>query len=1098
MSIPGTLPKLSIIRPQLCQLLYFCVFFQLFSLISFAATSKTTYTGASIPQFLPVDSRLIFFESDSLFLNGQLLTRNSQYTYDRERGGFDVSTLALTPNDTLVVCYRSAPNWLMKSFEQSLPEISPELHQSAQVFPVPISKRLQSTNLSDISISGAKTFRFTTQTAGTSNFCQSLDLNIQGNLTSDVKLSGTISDRGYNPSYGTANSRLEELDKVNLRLESKGLTAQVGDIQLGHRLYQKSSSDKKISGAAVDVSSKNFCLNGVVARPKGRFSSVSFNGNDGVQGPYQIGEGASAKALVPNSETVWLDGNQLTRGADNDYTMDFPSGRITFSVRHIIDRRSRIEIDYEPISTDYKTELYSTGAGYRVGDSAINAAVEWYREGDISDQPQTGQLSDNDRKLLAAVGDSIDQAERSGVRPDTLGDYMIVGDSLPDSVYQFVGNKNGDFSISFSFVGSGKGDYKFAGGDQYYYVGANKGDYRAIRKLSVPQRTDFFTSRFGVNNAELGSIQTELSLSQFDKNLFSKLDDSNNDGILLNLDSKKQFNIGGHVNDLQLRLRFKEATYDARSRLNTVDFGRQYLLPLNYSATADERLYEAQTNISPFKNVTICPSLGRLNYRNNFTSDKVGLSATLGASDKLNGNLVWGRTDGQLLSTNGRNGDASTIRGAISAPISKSIGFKTEYEHDQRKNNYNGNSAGLRYDHYAASIQRSTEQLSYEYYTEDSLSSNWSQSLTRNRFSGSSKRHFGIVDYNAYLGYQWLTRLSGNEQSFLGRTDFHLNDTRRQLALTAAYSLSKETRNARGIAYLEVPPGQGNYGLEEGRYVPDPNGNFIQVEELLSDRSKVNRGEKSFQFSKSWSGAQVRFNSSIDEELLENGRRKIWWLIPFLSDDSQPYLVYNRNYNGEMRLIPVQGAHVINISADEHIEIRSLSGIPRTRQDRAGSLAVKQVVANYFLEQRIKLFSIKRDDYYIGSGDINGYQVGGSIRRPIKSNEITFGSYFRRASSTVGETCKTISISGESRMRMIEKGELRSALEVYHQVLENSTLIPSYQLTDNKSGTKGAIWSTAFNYSIKKGMRINLNLSGRHSNANTARITGRAEVVAEF
>jgi len=185
--------------------------------------------------------------------------------------------------------------------------------------------------LSDINISGAKTFRFSTRSAGVSEFGQSLDLNIAGDLTEDLKISGSISDRGFNPSYGTANSRLEELDKINLRLESQSFLAQIGDIQISRGLHKSQWMNKQLSGVAAEVKTGNVSFSAVAGRPKGRFQTETFNGLDGVQGPYQIGAGKSASSIVQNSENIWLDGRQLSRGADKDYTMDYVSGNINIT-----------------------------------------------------------------------------------------------------------------------------------------------------------------------------------------------------------------------------------------------------------------------------------------------------------------------------------------------------------------------------------------------------------------------------------------------------------------------------------------------------------------------------------------------------------------------------------------------------------------------------------------------------------------------------------------------------------------------------------------------------------------------------------------------
>ena len=229
---------------------------------------------------------LIFSESDSLFLNGRLLTRNEDYKFNRQTQSLDLSKIRLGFTDTLVIRYRQAPLWLAKSFGQQPPEIQPSFSKAKPVSVFSNRSVSSAAKLSDINISGAKTFRFSTRSAGVSEFGQSLDLNIAGNLTEDLKISGSISDRGFNPSYGTANSRLEELDKINLRLESQSFLAQIGDIQINRGFNKSLRMSKQLSGVAADVKTGNVNFSAVAGRPKGRFQTETFNGLDGVQGSY--------------------------------------------------------------------------------------------------------------------------------------------------------------------------------------------------------------------------------------------------------------------------------------------------------------------------------------------------------------------------------------------------------------------------------------------------------------------------------------------------------------------------------------------------------------------------------------------------------------------------------------------------------------------------------------------------------------------------------------------------------------------------------------------------------------------------------------------
>ncbi len=1064
---------------------------------SFAAQIERIVTGLA-GQSGSFITGLIFFESDSLFLNGRLLTRNEDYKVNRQTRSLELLKIQLGSADTLVIRYRQAPLWLAKSFGVQPPAIQPSLSKAKPVNLFNNRRVSSAAKLSDIKISGAKTFRFSTRSAGVSEFGQSLDLNIEGDLTEDLKLTGSISDRGFNPSYGTANSRLEELDKINLRLESRSFLAQIGDIQISRGLNKSLTINKQLSGVAADIKTGNVSFSAVAGRPKGRFRTEKFNGLDGVQGPYQIGVGQSVSSIVPNSEHIWLDGRKLSRGTDKDYSMDYAAGRITFSVKNQIDSRSRIEIDYEPLLTAYKSELFSAASNYQYGDSVFNFAVEWYREGDSKNQPRTGELSNADRQLLSAVGDNIENAFRSGVKLDSAGSYLLITDSLPDSLYQFTGQGNGDYNISFSFVGAGKGDYLFVGGEQYQYAGRGNGEYLPLVKLAAPEQKNYYSARLGLQNRIVGEVQAEINVSRYDKNLFSALDDADNEGLLANLRSRKTFNWNGQENDFSVTARFKEAAYSSDSRINVADFGRHYLLPRAFKAVSDEKLIETSATLSPFNFLKLSPSFGRLNYYNNFSANRISARTDIKFNNLLSGSFLIRAADSKLSDSINSAGHSQSYISSLEIPIMRKLKIQARYEYDSRENDYNGAPQGLKYDRYSATLVNNKEKITVEHYTEDSLTNSWSQLLTRNRVMGSSGRTIGRLNYNIYLGYQWLSRENAREESFLSRADWRYTNNKKRLSISSSYTLSEETRNARGISYLEVAPGQGKYIFENGRYLPDPDGNFIQTEEILSEKSKVRRGEKSFHLSKSWSFAQIQLNSVVEEELLENGQRSFWWFLPFYSDDAQPYLVYNRRYSSDIRLIQIKGGHAINISLKQRIEIRNIAGIGRIRRDFDGTLSLKQALKDLFFVEEIKLFRSNRDNYFIGSGDIDGFKTALTLRKLASSNEYALGLSFRKAQSSINEKSKIFSIEAKTKIRMMKKGEIRTSLELYSQSLDNVNLAPSYQLTGNKFGSRGILWSAGFNYGIKKDMRINLRLSGRHSDETTARITGRTEVVAQF
>ncbi len=1072
------------------------------------AVVDTTLIGNDIPTQWKTEGSGLFIGSDSLFQNGRLLQSGVDYRYDPAFQSFDLSSVIFDADDTLRLVYRPVPSWVRKSYGRPLPEVSSGAAALPEIVDLSDSRVTYAADRS-INLSGAKSFRFMARSAGNSEFGQSLNLNISGELSPGLELTGSVSDRGYNPSYGTANSRVDELDKINLSLKSKRLFARVGDITVIDHSRRASVEPKRgmiegkqVSGASFDLSYPNWHLGATAARPRGTFVSFETTGRDGFQGPYQIGDGNQASPIVPGSETVWLDGAELSRGANKDYSIEYPTGRITFTALHLIDSRSRIEIDYEPQATDYEEELFAFGGGVRATDSLVYFSFSIVREGDVSEQPIVGELSESDLNLLALSGDT--SASRSGVIADTSGEYILVVDSLPDSVYQHVGADNGDLSVGFSFVGAGRGDYRFLGLDNYEYVGPGGGDYAPIVILPAAKRSDYYRATVGGKSAVLGNLELDLRASSLDANLFSSIDDDDNNSLYYLLRADKRWQQYDRENSVRFSRRVREAGFVSRERLDRADFSRRQYLPANFVSTGDETIHDASATVSPAASVEITASYGTLAYDNQYDSRSGEIGGQWWMSQRAEFAAKWRTVSSDLQQADpSGEGHADNAWTQFSVKPWRSWQLKAQHEYDLRENQYTDEQRGTRFNRLSLVADSRQdrgdgETVGYEYYVEDSLTSGWRELLTRNRLSGASNRRLGDLSYDAVLSYQWLDRPDGNAGNLLARTGLRYDNRRRRLTVNTSYTISEERRNARGLTYLEVEPGFGNYTLEDGQFLPDPDGEYIQVEEILSDVARVRRAEKSFFLNKDWEVAQIKFNSAIEEELKDGGERKYWWALPFYADPDQPYLFFSRSYNAELRAVPLGTHYLINLLLTDDIEQREVAAAVRDRQDSKARLSLKEQVGNNHFEESFELFRTNRDSLFAGAGDVKGWAAGLDFGQSTPGGELKVGINFRRTDGEDNSRSQIVSLLTGTRFRLWTRGEFRSSVDLYRQSFEGLIGTPSYQLTGNKPGGKGAIWKLSFNYGVKDGMRLNFALQGRHSDDRTARVTGRGEVVAGF
>lgn len=1073
-------------------LLFLCLAFLLWP--AGAAAITIHIAAPEVPDRYAVGSAIID-NSDTLVINAGDPVPRTDYSVDYRRGLFDLSGLELAPGDTLSVTFTPLPSWLKSRYGRALPEPGDSPRRETRL-PPPARSSSATPFGSDVNISGAKSFRFSSRTAGVSEFSQSLDLALSGELTPGLSITGAVTDRGFDPAYGTANSRLNELSKINLTLQSRTFTGQVGDLTLDSRGIVSGLKSKRISGAYAVAGNRTWYAEAAAARPRGSFESTQFYGRDGVQGPYRVTP--RSEPVVPGSEQVWLDGRMLQRGTNEAYTMDYPAGTVTFNVNHPIDSRSRIEIDYEPQATDYRGELFSSGGGVALRDSSVVIEIGWLREGDDRGEPLAGDLSESDRSLLAAVGDSVAGARRSGVRPDSSGAYLLVADSLPDSVYRYVGAGAGDYSITFTFVGLEGGTYRNLGAGRFEYVGEG-GDYLPVVVVPAPQRIDSYASRLTWRDRSLGTLVGEYRRSDFDRNLFSPLDDGNNDGELYSAAWQRSWQWHGRANSINVSTRRRAAEYRQQGRLYAPEFNRSLLLPASFVPSSDERLHRAALAVSPVSGVLLSPGLEYVEYDDGTIGRLGRLAVDLEPHSRVRLNVGWQNINTDLRSTEADGaGEGTVLRGSADWAPGGRWKLGGEYTFDQRENDYAGTPAGTRFHEGRLTVDRGTETVTLQRYQEDSLTVGWTGALTRTRVELRSQRRFQKLNYSATLAHHWLERPSGDERAFLGRLNLGFADIARRLAVTTSYLVSEETRNARGLTFIEVDPGRGDYILEDGRYVPDPDGNYLRVEEILSEQQRVSRAEKSFQFSKDWSVARIRFSSRIEEELLEDGDRSVAWVLPFYSDPDQPYQFYQTRYHADIRAFPIRHAHAVNVTIAETREVRTVASTNRQKLNREAALMLKQAVGQTYLEQSVEWFSTDRDEYFTGAGDFDGYTLGVSWRRLIGAHELTAGGAYRSAESDFQERSEQYVVRAGSRVAVVRRGELRTSLELYLQNLTGVTGTPSYTLTNNRSGQQGATWNVELRYGVRKNLRIRLTMTGRHSDNRTARVTARGEMIAEF
>ncbi len=572
--------------------------------------------------------------------NGSLLERDKDYTFDCNNGLITFSS-PLSDKDSLQISYQKLKlNLRKKYFHRELVystqggTLGQDDESRSQHIPKAKGGKFSFAKeklSSDFVLSGSKTFSFEVGSKKDLSLRQGLSLAARGNMSENLEVSLLLSDQNVPVTSQGATKRLEELDKVLIQVKSPNFTGTLGDYY--HKLSQSEFSryEKKLKGVKGDANIGDNFFSAAFASSKGEYFYNRFQGEENKQGPYQLRgkKGETGIMILPGTEKVWVDGKEVQRGSDNDYTIDYSRGTIQFTPRQLITAFSRISVDFEYSVENYQRDFYSGSLGTRFFDGKLEFKLTGIAEKDNRDHPISYALSSEEKEMLSQAGNDVFKAAKDGAEfvGEGKGNYDMSYDSLGNPYYQWVGSDSGSYQVSFSWVGESKGNYQYKGGGIYSYVYPGNGDFLPQILLPLPQSHSLFDFDLSFLPTNTFKAQIEWAKSKKDLNTFSSKDDQNNWGDAFSLKSVYEESVFG-LNRLKLEgsYRFFKKDFFPFGRVDFVEKERLWDLPGD-SPKLNEETYQFNGIISPTKSVVLDFGYGELSLERVFKSQrkKLGL-----------------------------------------------------------------------------------------------------------------------------------------------------------------------------------------------------------------------------------------------------------------------------------------------------------------------------------------------------------------------------------------------------------------------------------------------------------------------------------------
>lgn len=363
-----------------------------------------------------------------------------------------------------------------------------------------------------------------------------MDFRLEGDLSEGLQIRGRLYDQNipYEPEGNTA--RIKNFNRIFLELESQRATISMGDIEVRQSADRFLRFNRQLMGIDARIRDSTYTTRLITGINKGKYHVNSFTGVEGMLGPYKL-HGPSNEPYVivaAGSERVFLDGEQLDRGLDLDYTIDYNLGEINFNNHLTISKYSRIRVEFEYRNLNYSRS--ALGLEQTVKIKGFDIFVNVYRE---KDDPLSNPILSPEALMMFKTieGDELkwdnsinadfDINKPTYVQKDTTdskGNIYQVWEYSLDSV-------TNHFQVNFSYVGKGNGnyvrDYRQLNAMTFKWVppleGNPQGDFEPYQLLKSPATNTMFSTGVSKKLKKGDELYSEYSYSSYRSNSLNTL-----------------------------------------------------------------------------------------------------------------------------------------------------------------------------------------------------------------------------------------------------------------------------------------------------------------------------------------------------------------------------------------------------------------------------------------------------------------------------------------------------------------------------------------------------------------------------------------------
>ncbi|NMH86952.1 hypothetical protein [Flavivirga algicola] len=912
----------------------------LVSLSGFAQDTDSNYKTikVAVKDSIRIDRVSINSSSFSIRKKDHSLIDSSFYSIDFAKAILTFKKPIKT--DSIIINYLRFPDFLTKTYKQLDEAIIVESNDNLEKL-YKLSKPNDSKNFipfDGLTTSGSISRGVTIGNNQNSVLNSELDLQITGKLNDNVSLRASIQDANIPLQESGYSQRLDEFDQIFIELFSDRWNIRAGDIDLQNTNSYFASFSKRVQGLSVnaklgnETARTNLFASGAIVR--GQFTTSQFTAQEGNQGPYKL-QGPNGELfvlIVSGSETVYVNGVALKRGEDQDYIIDYNAGEIIFNATYPITSEMRITVDYQFSERNYSRFVAYGGGQFESNKLKIGISV--YSENDAKNQPLQQNLSEEQIEILSGAGDDKALMVAPSEIQETLNENRILyKKELIGGVEAFVFSNNPEdelYRVTFTQVGINQGDYNLSNinaiNNIYEFAGVSQGNYAPIVQLVAPTKLQIAVLNGSYKPSEKTSVAFEASGSKNDLNLFSNLNDDDNDGFAGKLNITQNLIKRDSLWSINM---FVDGDYISRDYRNieglyNPEFNRDWNLE---QPKGNEVVSSLGNQVLLNSGVGIFhPKKGTFNYQFEHLSFSDGFN---GNRHIANANLLLNRlsilSSSSFLNAKSNINTSTFLRSynRITYGMKKSwLGTKLAIEDNEQRDISSGTLTPLsqKFKSYElfVGVGDSTKvfaEIGYKNRVNDSIRNNELQKVnTSNTFYLDSRLiRNKNTNLSLYANYRTLKSEDSNvedERSINSRLQFNQKLFKQVVQWNTIFETNSGTLPQQDFTYVEVEAGQGTYtwidynenGIQEleefeiaqfqdqGKYIRVllPNRVFIKTHQnRLSQTLTINPSQWAVSDRKSkkfWSHFYNQTSYLIDKKIKRDGNS--FNLNPFESNET--------------------------------------------------------------------------------------------------------------------------------------------------------------------------------------------------------------------